>query len=59
MKYKGQSIDLGGKFIEIILLSGPFLFHKTKCDLFVKKHINPFSVMLHIPNDSSFCSHTC
>lgn len=36
MKYKGQSTDLGGKCIEILELSGSFLFHKTQCALFVK-----------------------
>lgn len=58
MKYKGQSIDLGGKSMEILELFGSFLFHITKCDLFVKKHINPLSVLLHTPNDSSLCSNT-
>lgn len=41
MKYKDQSIDLGGKSIEILELSGSFLFHITQCDLFVKTQINP------------------
>lgn len=47
MKYNGQIIDLGGKSMEILELSGFFLFHKTKCDLFVKKQINPLSVAKH------------
>lgn len=53
MKYKGHSIDLGGKSIENLELSGLFLFHITQCALYVKKHKNPLSVLLHIPNDSS------
>lgn len=59
MKYKDQSIDLGGKSIEIIELSGSFLFHITQCALFVKTHINPLSILLHMPNDSSLCNNTC
>lgn len=52
MKYKGQIIDLGSKSMEILELSGSFLFHKTKCDLFVKKYINTLSVFFYMPNDS-------
>lgn len=45
--------------MEILELSGFFLFHKTKYDLFVKKQINPLSVLLYMPNNSSLCSNTC
>lgn len=60
MKYKGKSSDCWGKSIEILKLSVSFLFHITQCALFVKKkHINPLSVLFHMPNDSSLCSKTC
>lgn len=59
MKYKGQSIDLWGKSIDILKLPGSFLFHITQCDISVKKHINPLSILLHMPNDSSSSSKTC
>lgn len=36
MKYKGQSIDLGGKSIVNVELSGLFLFHITQCALYAK-----------------------